>query len=265
MKKIVLVTGCSRGLGRLLAVNLSTQGFIVYAGVREAEAKIALDEEWRKGKLDIRAVKLEVTSDEDCQNAVKKIISEEGRLDVLINNASVSLAGRGEEASVRDYLNVLNVNSVGAFRLIKEVLPYMKNQKSGRIVNITSLNGRVALPNFSLYSSSKFALEALGLALRQELRKYGVYVTNIAPGAIANPKEESKKLPHKTLRERFWLANILMPMVTREEITKCVKSVILSSDPPAQIILGRDCQIATFLQRFLPQFLWDKLLSSIWK
>ena len=257
MKKVILITGGSQGLGRALSERLSESGFVVYSGSRSGVI--------RNNGLYPRMVKLDITSDADCAGAVKKIISEEGSLDILINNAALSLAGRTEDYTVSEYLRLLDTNTVGAFRLIKEALPQMRNQKGGHIINITSLNGRVALPNFGLYSSSKFALEALGLVLHNELKRYGIQVTNIAPGAISNPNEDIKKLPHKTLRERFWLVKKLMPMVTYEDIFMTVKGIIRDPNPPAQIVLGSDTRLVTFLQRFLPQLFWDKLLLSLWK
>ena len=269
MKQVVLITGCSRGLGKLLAERLAKKGFIVYAGMRKLEDIKRLKTVWKDSSSIIHPIKIDITLDEDCKKAVKKIIANEKHIDVLINNAAYGLSGPTDSFTSQQYLDILNTNAVGAFRLIREVAPQMRSQKKGRIINITSLNGILALPNFGLYCSSKFALEALALALRYELKNSGVWVTNIEPGAIAQnissvEKTSSvKKLSHVPAREKFWILKKLMPMVTQEEIIKTIERVIENSNPPARIILGRDAQITTFLQRFLPQRIWDFLLSFI--
>lgn len=265
MPQVILITGCSRGLGKLLAETLASKGFVVYAGVRKLEDVSRLKSLWESSHLAIHPVKLDITVDKNCKEAVKRITVNEKHVDILINNAAYALAGPTDQFTTQEYLDILNTNAVGAFRLIREVIPQMRSQKSGRIINITSLNGVLSLPNFGIYSSSKFALEALGLALRYELKSSNIWVTNIEPGAIAQKTKSTKKLPHVPAREKFWIIKKLMPMVTQEEVVKAIEGVISSQKPPARVILGRDAQITTFLQRFLPQRLWDCLLSFVWR
>lgn len=252
MKKVVvLVTGTSSGLGKVIAHKLELKKYRVYWGSRE---KIAHP----------RQIKLDVTSDSDCDEAVRKIIKKEGRIDVLVNNAGYSLAGPTTDFSSEDFLKILDTNSVGPFRLIKRVVPYMRKRKSGRIINITSLNGFAALPNFGLYSSSKFALEALGQALRYELVGSGIWITNVAPGAILDEKKDVSKLPHKSAREKFWFLKILLPMITKEAVAQNVIDIIKSPNPPPRVVLGNDAKIVFLLQRYLPDFLWDRLMFFVW-
>lgn len=265
MSKVVLITGCSRGLGRLLAETLASKGFIVYAGVRKPEDIGHLKSVWRDSHPIIYPIKLDITVDKDCKGVVRRIVVNEKRFDVLINNAAYALAGPTDQFTTQEYLDILNTNAVGAFRIIREVIPQMRSQKSGRIINITSLNGVLSLPNFGIYSSSKFALEALGLALRYELKSSNIWVTNIEPGAIAQKTESTKRLPHVPAREKFWIIKKLMPMVSQKEVIEAIEKVVNSPKPPARVILGRDAQITTFLQRFLPQRLWDFLLSFVWR
>lgn len=255
MEKIILVTGTSSGLGKAIAKELSL-GNIVYAGARNL-GKVPAG----KG---LKPIKLDITSELDCRNAVERIIKEEGRIDVLINNAGYGIVGPTTDFSSEDFLKILNTNPVGAFRLIKRVVPYMKKQKSGKIINITSLNGLISLPNFGLYSASKHGLHALGVALHYELRKYGIWVTNLAPGAIASYEKSSKALPHKPAREKFKILKFLMPMVTRSSVADKVEKLIDSSNPPVEVIMGADARITTFLKRFLPSFAWEYLMSLVW-
>ncbi len=251
MKKVVFVTGASGNLGSVIVQKLRLKKYKVYSGSRTKAGR----EGW---------IQLDITSDSDCRKAIKQIIDKEGRIDVLVNNAGLSLAGPTAGFSSKDYLNILNINAVGAFRLIKEVIPYMKKQKSGKIINITSLNGFAALPNFGLYSSSKFALEALGQSLRYELAGSGIWVTNIAPGAILNKSENSPNLPHKSAREKFWFLKILLPMISNKEVAREVINVIKNPSPPPRVILGNDAKITYLLQKFLPMAFWDKLMLYIW-
>lgn len=265
MLQVVFISGCSRGLGKCLAETLASKGFVVYAGIREPEDIRQLKATWKDSHSAIHPVKLDITVDNDCRKVVKKIVADEGQIDILINNAAYTLIGPTAHFTAQEYLDILDTNTVGAFRLIREVVPQMRSQKSGRIINMTSLNGILALPNFGLYSSSKFALEALALAMRYELKSDGIWVTNIEPGAIAEKTKLIKRFPHVPAREKFWIIKKLMPMVTQEEVVVAIERVINNPKPPARVILGRDAQITTFLQRFLPQRLWDFLLSFIWK
>ena len=259
MMKVILITGCTSGLGEALAESFASMGHIVYAGAREPK-------KLRGNDTLLRPVRLDVTIDKQCEDAVNKIIEEEGRIDVLINNSAYSLAGTTVDFSTKDCLDIFNTNVVGAFRLIRLVCPHFISQRSGRIINITSINGLVALPNFGLYSSSKFAIEALGLSLRYELAKYGIWVTNVAPGAIASEnKGDTKKLPHKSAREKFLILRVLMPMVSRKKVVQKIIDVLDNHVPPARILLGVDAKIMSFLQRFLPQRLWDWLIRFIWE
>lgn len=254
-KKIILITGASSGLGKTLVKELS-KNFVVYAGARNPEGV----EEGRN----IKPIKLDITSEKDCLDVVERIVEKEGRIDVLINNAGYALVGPTTDFKTEEFLKILDTNIVGAFRLIKYAVPYMKKQKGGRIINITSLNGIISLPNFGLYSSSKHGLHALGIALRYELQKYGIWVTNLAPGAIASESKTTKSLPHKPAREKFRILSVLMPMLTKRDITEKVREIIDSYHPPAQVIMGADAKITAFLSRFFPSFVWDYLMNLVW-
>lgn len=254
-KKIILITGANSGLGKTLAKELS-KDFVVYAGARNPG-------EVEEGR-NIKSIKLDITSEKDCKDAMEKVVENEERIDVLINNAGYALVGPTTDFKTEEFLKILDTNIVGAFRLIKYAVPYMKKQKGGRIINITSLNGIISLPNFGLYSSSKHGLHALGIALHYELQKYGIWVTNLAPGAIASEGKTTKSLPHKPAREKFRILSLLMPMLTRRDVAEKVRELIDSSHPPAQVIMGADARIVTFLKKILPSCLWDKLLFYIW-
>jgi NAD(P)-dependent dehydrogenase (short-subunit alcohol dehydrogenase family) len=258
MKKVILLSGASGSLGKAVSEYLSSQGHLVYCGARNPD-NISISND------NIRPLKLDITLDNDCETAIKRIIADEGRIDVLINNASATVHGPTVEFDSKAFIEILDVNAVGAFRLMKNVHPHMKDQKSGKIINITSLNGLISFPNFGLYNASKFAIEALGTALSYEWQRDGIFVTNIAPGAIkSESKDSNQSLSHKPAREKFLVLRILMPLVSQQKIISKIEAVINSSSPPTQVILGMDAKITTLAKRFMPFWAWDRLLRFVW-
>lgn len=265
MKKVILITGCSSGLGKYLAELLAQQGYIVYAGIRNNDERKKLTHFW-KTYPNLFPVQLDITNDKHCHDIIAAIIKEQGRLDVMINNAGYTLAGSLETFTTEQFTKLLDTNVIGAFRLIREVLPKMKERKKGHIINITSLNGLVALPNFSLYCSSKFALEGLTRSLITELVRDNIYVTNIEPGAMKGEvdMDKQKELPHKPARERFWIIKVLMPIISITDVAQKIATIIENKNPPTNVLMGTDTKITTFLQRILPTNVWNVLLKRIW-
>ena len=253
--KIALVTGGSSPMGISIAKKLAEENFKVFLASRNPEKT--------KEKNTI-SVELDVTDTVSCEKVVKEIIKKEKEIDVLVNVAGVSLASPVVKTSEEDYLNLLSVNTLGHFRLTKAVVPFMKKNKSGNIINITSLNGLVSLPNFGAYSSSKFAAEALGIALGYELRSYGIWVTNIAPGAIERKNNATEILPHRPLREKFKVFKILLPFTKDEIIADVVMRILKNSDPPKRVIVGVDAKLTNLIYKILPFNIWNKLVYFLW-
>lgn len=254
MKKVALVTGITSQLGNKIAERLYEEGYFVYGSSRK---KIS-------GSNFFTNIKINIENDESCRNAYKSLARKGEHIDILVNVAGNTLVGPALEFESSDFINLLNANVVGQYRLIKTLFPLLKNAK-GKIINITSLNGIVAFPNFSFYSASKFAFEALGQSLRYEFAKDGVSVTNIAPGAIKSKHENTGPMPHKTAREKFVLLRLLLPLTTTDDIAQTVISVINSNHQKAQIYVGRDIHIITILKRLLPDVIWDKIMLYIWQ
>lgn len=260
MNKIILVTGATSKLGIPLVDSLAEKNNIVYAGMRNIK-----NTPWKQNKR-IYPVKLDVTSDLDVQRAVLKIIKRHRKIDCVIYSAGVTPSGPTLDFTTKQFLETLEVNTVGAFRVNKFAAEQMLIQKSGgKIINITSLNGLVSLPNFGLYSASKFALEALTSALRIEFKNRQIYFTSVAPGAIKTTIQNTDiKLPHKPLREKFRFLGWILKMTTEQEVIQAIIMIIETDNPPARVILGRDAFIVTSMQRFLPNIIWDKLNTFIW-
>ena len=176
---VALVTGASSGIGEATARKLQSLGYTVYGAARRTERlkKLAAD--------GIRAVAMDVTDEESMTTGVAKIIAEAGRIDVLVNNAGYGSYGALEDVDIEEGRRQFDVNVFGAMRLTQLVLPHMRAQRSGTIVNITSMGGKLHTPLGGWYHGTKFALEALSDCLRMEVAPFGIDVVVIEPGGIA--------------------------------------------------------------------------------
>ncbi len=176
MSQVVLITGCSTGIGHDLAQRLVRSGYTVVATARKAET---LDDLQAALKLP-----LDVAQPESVNRAVELTIQRFGRIDVLVNNAGYALRGAVEEIPVEQVQKMFDANVFGMMRMIQAVAPHMRRQKTGRIINISSIAGKLATPANGAYSATKFAVEALSDALRVELAPFGIQVVLIEPGSI---------------------------------------------------------------------------------
>jgi NAD(P)-dependent dehydrogenase (short-subunit alcohol dehydrogenase family) len=180
---ISVVTGANSGIGRATAIHLAEQGHIVYGTVRSIDKAAKLQSMSADAGVEIKLVELDVADDESVRAGFARIFDEtDGRVDVLVNNAGVGGNAVAEECSPSTYLDVMNVNLCGAVRCLQQVLPGMRSKKSGTIVNITSIAGRIAALAQSPYVASKWALEGLSEGLAQELAPFGIRVAIIEPG-----------------------------------------------------------------------------------
>ena len=176
MPKVILITGCSTGIGRDLAVRLSQAGYCVAATARKIETLEDLPAALK--------LSLDVTQPDSVYGIVAQTMERFGQIDVLINNAGYALRGALEEVPVEEVQQMFDVNVFGVLRMIRAVTPHMRKRRTGRIINISSIAGKLSTPVNGNYSASKFALEALSDALRLELAPFGIQVILIEPGAI---------------------------------------------------------------------------------
>ncbi len=178
MAQTVLITGASSGMGREAAILLAQAGYRVYAGARRADR---LQELAAHGVVPVR---MDVTSEDDCERVVGQIIGDEGRIDVLINNAGFGLYGPVEEIPLEDARYQFEVNLFGLARLTQLVLPHMRKQKAGRIINVSSMGGKIYTPLGAWYHATKHALEGWSDCLRIETEPFNIHVVLIEPGGI---------------------------------------------------------------------------------
>ena len=187
VRKVSVVTGASSGFGRLLAERLARSGHTVHATMRDVLGRnrpsaTALAQLSAREHLPICVEEMDVTSDEQVARTIDGIVRDEGRIDVLINNAGVMYGGVTEAFTAEEFRQQLDVNVLGAFRTARAVLPIMRHQQSGLLVHVSSFAGRLGVPFFGIYSASKWALEALGESLRYELAPFGVDSVIVEPG-----------------------------------------------------------------------------------
>ena len=183
-QKVAIVTGSSSGIGMDTAVTLARNGFLTYATVRNMEKSSIIKTAAEKEKLPIKVVHLDVTDDQSVNNAIRTIDSEDGRIDVLVNNAGYGLVGAFEDLSIDEIKNQYETNVFGLMRVTQAVLPIMRRQKSGIIVNVSSGAGLFGYPGGSAYVSTKFAVEGLSESISYELGPFGIKVVLIEPGFI---------------------------------------------------------------------------------
>lgn len=246
MKKVVLITGCSSGFGLTTSKYLAERGFEVVPTVRKKE------------DLDLLPgmVLLDVTwSQETINEVIQKIIAKYGRIDCVVNNAGFGSLGRIENSTEEIIQKQFNTNFFGTFKVIKAVLPKMKKQGGGMIINISSVLGLISTPDHGVYAASKFAVEALSSALRLEERKNNIKVVVVEPGAFKTkfyPKAENHT--DDTFSPDGYGLN---PVV----FSKLIEKIIKSEHPKPSYIVGREKPLMILL-RYLPQGIKESLLEK---
>jgi len=199
-KRVAVVTGSSSGIGYATSVLLAKKGFQTYATMRNLDKSASLQGLVNQN-ASLRIEKLDVSDPRSIRDTIRKILSQEnGRLDVLINNAGYDLIGCAEDVSLGEIKAQFETNFFGVIRVTRAVLPSMRKNKSGIIVNISSISGRVGWPAGSAYVSSKFALEGLSECMFYELRKFGIKVIIIEPGAVRSKIQNSTIIAKKAKR-----------------------------------------------------------------
>jgi NAD(P)-dependent dehydrogenase (short-subunit alcohol dehydrogenase family) len=182
--KVAVVTGSSSGIGYETSLALAREGFLTYATMRNLEKGSIIKSESGKENLPLKIMQLDVTDDASVSKAVKSIISDSGRIDVIVNNAGYGLVGAFEDLSLDEIKQQYETNFIGVVRVTQAVIPIMRKQKSGRIINISSGAGRFGYPGASAYVSTKFAMEGLSESLSYELNPFGIKVILVEPGVI---------------------------------------------------------------------------------
>lgn len=265
MPKVVLITGASSGIGKASADYLSKKGFKVYGTSRKMVAN----------NSGFTMLQMDLTSKDSIKQAVTKVLEEEKKIDVLVNNAGIGITGSIEETPTDEVRKSFETNYFGVLDIIKIVLPGMRNQKSGLIINITSLGGYMGLPFRGIYSSVKGALELVTESLRMEVQEFGIKITNIAPGDYATNIEKGryhspvyKDSPYKDTYERNLqlMNNHVNKGRNPIEIARKIEKIIGASNPKTHYRVGDGLQkFSIFLKRILPDKTFEKLIMRYYK
>ena len=227
MEKVALVTGSSSGIGYETALALARDGYQTFASMRDTSKAEELKKTSEKENLPISVIELDVDNEESILSAIKKVMSDGNRIDVLVNNAGYSQFGCTEDVSIDDFRKQFETNFFSIVRIIQEVTPIMRKQGSGTIVNISSVAGRMGLPGSPAFISSKFALEGLGECLRYELGMFGIKTTLIEPGVIKTKFFDSMKIPESKKDPKY-------KQVT-DNMLAGLKMMVEMGTPPVQV------------------------------
>jgi NAD(P)-dependent dehydrogenase (short-subunit alcohol dehydrogenase family) len=251
-KNVALVTGSSSGIGFETALLLARNGFHTYASMRNLEKSKGITQITSKEKLPLQVVQLDVNDDASVKEAVDKIESEQGRINVLVNNAGYVLLGPAEHLSIKEFKAQFETNLFGVIRVMQVVLPTMRRQREGTIVNISSSAGRIGLPLNSAYVSSKFALEGLTESISYELEQFGIRVVLIEPGFIRTNLINSSNSEKRALDPSSPYFSLMQKVENHfksrmenvssssppDEVAKVILQAITSKNPQLRYIVG---------------------------
>ncbi|CAM1368035.1 Short-chain dehydrogenase/reductase [Tenacibaculum soleae] len=265
MSKVILITGASSGIGKAIATYLHAKNYTVYGTSRSPD----------KLNLPFNMVTLDVTDAKTIIEAVNTIIEKEGKIDVLINNAGKGITGPVEDTPTDEMRANFNANFFGVIDVIKTVLPQMRKQKSGVVINVTSIAGYMGLPFRGIYSASKGALELVTEALSMEVKSFGVKMINVAPGDfatnIASGRYHTPVYEDSAYKEKYTENLALMdghvssgmdPLV----MAKAMHQIIEKSNPKIHYKVGGFMEkFSIILKRVLPDKVYEKLLMNHYK
>lgn len=272
-----LVTGGTDGLGRAGAILLAEHGYRVFAGGRNAEKLAALGQLARDRKLPLEAIDLDVCNDASVERAIAEIERRAGPIDILVNNAGIAIAAVMEEISLADLRKQFETNFFAVMRVTRRVLPEMRRRRRGRIINLSSISGKIAVPLMGPYSASKHALEAISDAMRLELYPFGVHVVLIEPGYIpTNMNRTAAELsseyakgaatsPYVGVYQRFlgsWEKTRKASRYSPEDCARVVLCAIKETPPRARYVVTREAKMGIFFRRLLPDAAFDRQIRK---
>ncbi len=258
-----IVTGSSTGIGFATALRLAREGCRVYATVRSEASGAALTD--AAGALPLSLLVLDVDDDTSVADGIASVIATEGRVDILVNNAGIAIGNAVEGTPLETFQAVMNTNMWGTLRCIQAVLPTMREQRGGCIVNVTSIAGRVALPGQGAYSASKWAAEALSETLAAETAPFGVRVAIVEPGVVITPIfDKAAERPLDTTSPYFeWtmrtgrllLAGLVDPS-TSDQTAEVIWRAITTDTPVLRYRVGRDAETVAVARYTTPDEVW---------
>ena len=269
---VVLVTGASSGMGKAIALKLASNGYRVYGTSRKAQEESTDSIFSNSGEGFIHMVQLDVCSEYSAKGAIDYVFQKEGRIDILINNAGFGIAGSVEDTNIEEAYSQFNTNFFGMLRMSRNVLPIMRAQKKGLIINISSVAGLIAIPFQSMYSASKYAIESVTEAMRIEVKPFGIKVAMIEPGDVRTGFTDKRQYASQSntnaaYKEKF--TKSINEMIKSEQngptpelIVKAVTRIIGSKNPPIRITPGFTYKVIVLLKRALPSRLVEYIVAK---
>ena len=263
--KVILISGGTRGIGAETARLLASGGHRVFVTSRRAGAHAP--------SPGIGVLGLDVTDPASVTACIGRIIDGEGRIDGLVNNAGYDLYGAFEETTEAEFTAQMDTNLMGAVRLTRAVLPHMRAQGAGRIVQVSSLGGRIALPMNSAYAASKFGLEGFSEALRLEVKQFGIHVSLIEPAAVATDTLDSSIIEVKNPLQPYAARRTAMVQKMRQDgaksstsmvdVAKAIEKALMERDPPLRITVGSQARMVPLMKALMPQRRFEALMSRL--
>lgn len=270
MKKVALITGASSGIGYETALELKDRGFIVYGAARRVDRLKVLEEK------EINIIELDVTKEESMKNCVSEILKREGRIDVLVNNAGYGSFGAIEDVSMEEARRQIEVNIFGLSRMTQLVLPSMRKNKFGKIVNISSMGGKMYTPFGGWYHATKFAVEGFSDCLRMELKPFNIDVIIVEPGGIKtdwgtiaadNLKSSAKDGAYEKMANEA--AENMRKLYTGDKLTdpkvigKTIGKAVTANKPKTRYLVGYGAKLGVFAKRILSDRMFDKMIKKL--
>jgi len=275
-QKVAVVTGSSSGIGYETALVLARNGFRTYATMRNLEKGKAIFDVAKREKLALHTIKLDVTDEKSVNDAIKTIKADAGRIDVLVNNAGYGLTGSLEDLVMSEIKAQYETNVFGLIRVTQAVLPTMREQKSGIIVNISSIGGKMAMPLSSPYIGTKFAVEGLSESIAYDLEPFGIKVVIIEPGAIKTnfesgmvvaQKNQNPSSPYYKGMQKLQnsLNSIIKNGTPPTKVAEVILNAVTTPNPNLRYTVGEDAALLAQKRKELPDSEFNKLVLEFFK
>ncbi len=268
-RSVVLITGVSSGMGKATVEELGKKGYKVYGTTRDLRKY----RRQNKALPNTEILQVDITGDASVKKAVEYIIKKESRIDVLVNNAGYGTAGAIETAGMKEAKDQFEINFFSVLRMMNAVLPHMRQNKSGLIINISSIVGQMGIPFQALYCASKYAIEGLTESLRMEVKRFGIHVAMIEPGDVKSGFTDGRIRINNKKEPGIYDAMLDKSMaivekderngIEPEKVAKLIEKIIRAKSPRLRYTVGPGGEIVSmYLKRFIPGGLWEYMLMD---